>query len=71
MTRSRDTASIIPTVDAKGDLLVGTADNTIDNLSLGTNGQLLTVNLATSSGLEWARIVPDDDQLILASQVFG
>jgi hypothetical protein len=53
MTRSRDTASIIPTVDAKGDLLVGTADNTVDNLSPGTNGQVLTANSATTTGLEW------------------
>jgi hypothetical protein len=53
MTRSRDTASIIPTVDAKGDLLVGTADNNIDNLSPGTNGQVLTANSATTTGLEW------------------
>jgi hypothetical protein len=53
MTRSRDTASIIPTVDAKGDLLVGTADNTVDNLSPGTNGQVLTANSATATGLEW------------------
>jgi hypothetical protein len=57
MTRSRDTASIIPTVDAKGDLLVGTADNTIDNLSLGTNGQVLTANSATATGLEWVNNV--------------
>jgi hypothetical protein len=53
MTRSRDTASIIPTVDAKGDLIVGTADNTVDNLSPGTNGQVLTANSATATGLEW------------------
>jgi hypothetical protein len=53
MTRSRDTANIIPTVDAKGDLLVGTADNTVDNLSPGTNGQVLTANSATGTGLEW------------------
>jgi hypothetical protein len=58
MTRSRDTASIIPTVDAKGDLLVGTADNTIDNLSPGTNGQVLTANSATATGLEWITSVP-------------
>ena len=56
MTRSRDTASIIPTVDAKGDLLVGTADNTVDNLSPGTNGQFLTVNSATTTGLEWKTV---------------
>ena len=58
MTRSRDTASIIPTVDAKGDLLVGTADNTIDNLSPGTNGQVLTANSTTATGLEWATKPP-------------
>jgi len=56
MTRSRDTASIIPTVDAKGDLLVGTADNAIDNLSPGTNGQVLTANSATGTGLEWKTV---------------
>jgi hypothetical protein len=54
MTRSRDTASIIPTVDAKGDLLVGTADNTIDNLPAGTNGTYLKANSASATGLEWA-----------------
>jgi hypothetical protein len=56
MTRSRDTASIIPTVDAKGDLLVGTANNEIDNLSPGTNGQFLTANSATATGLEWKTV---------------
>jgi hypothetical protein len=54
MTRSRDTASIIPTVDAKGDLLVGTADNTVDNLPAGTNGTYLKANSASTTGLEWA-----------------
>jgi len=54
MTRSRDTANIIPTVDAKGDLIVGVGNSSIDNLSLGTNGQVLKVNSETSTGLEWA-----------------
>jgi hypothetical protein len=54
MTRSRDTASIIPTLDAKGDLLVGTADNAIDNLPAGTNGTYLKANSASATGLEWA-----------------
>jgi hypothetical protein len=53
MTRSRDTASIIPTVDAKGDLLVGTANNEIDNLPAGTNGTYLKANSASATGLEW------------------
>jgi len=34
-------------VDASGDLIYGTADNSIDNLPIGANGQVLTV----SSGL--------------------
>jgi hypothetical protein len=54
MTRSRDTANIIPTVDAKGDLLVGTADSTINNLPVGENGQVLKANSSTTTGLEWA-----------------
>ncbi len=63
-------------VDAKGDLLVGTADNTIARLAVGgTNGQLLSVNSATASGLEWATISTtptwDDDQNILASRIFS
>lgn len=63
-------------VDAKGDLLVGTADNTVARLAVGgTNGQLLAVNSATASGLEWATISTtptwDDDQNILASRIFS
>jgi hypothetical protein len=53
MTRSRDTASIIPTVDAKGDLLAGTANNEIDNLSVGSNGTYLKANSSSATGLEW------------------
>jgi hypothetical protein len=64
MTRSRDTANIIPTVDAKGDLLVGTADNTVDNLSPGTNGQVLTANSATTTGLEWTTPVSNENFII-------
>lgn len=41
-------------IDAKGDLIVGTADNTINKFSLGTNGQVLKANSATATGLEWA-----------------
>jgi hypothetical protein len=71
MTRSRDTASIIPTVDAKGDLLVGTGDNSIDNLTAGTNGKVLVANSSTSTGLEWAEPDYSSDQAVLASQIFG
>lgn len=64
-------------VDAKGDLIVATADNTPARLAVGgTNGHVLTVDSATSSGVKWAAIpaptiVWDDDQPILSNAVFS
>ena len=40
-------------INAKGDLIVGTAVDTATILASGTNGQVLKVNTATTSGLEW------------------
>ncbi|NBV75994.1 MAG: hypothetical protein EBR59_08580 [Methylococcaceae bacterium] len=42
------------TVDAKGDLLVGTADNTVGRLAVGTNGHTLVADSAETTGLKWA-----------------
>jgi hypothetical protein len=42
------------TVDAKGDLIAGTADNTVARLAVGTDGHTLVANSATATGLEWA-----------------
>jgi hypothetical protein len=39
--------------NAKGDLIVGTANDAFSVLSLGSNGKVLVVNTGTSSGLEW------------------
>jgi hypothetical protein len=44
------------TIDAKGDLLVGTAADTVGRLAVGTNGQVLTANSATATGLEFTTI---------------
>ena len=41
-------------VDAKGDLIVASADNTVARLAVGTNGYLLTANSAATNGVEWA-----------------
>lgn len=41
-------------VDAKGDLIVGTADNTVTRLPAGTNGHVLTLDSAESTGVKWA-----------------
>jgi hypothetical protein len=40
--------------DAKGDLLVASADNTPAKLAVGTNGYLLTANSSATNGVEWA-----------------
>ena len=42
------------TIDAKGDLLVGTADNTVGSLAVGTNNYVLTADSAQASGMKWA-----------------
>ena len=43
------------TIDAKGDLLVGTADNTVGRLAVGTDGFILQADSSVSpTGLKWA-----------------
>jgi hypothetical protein len=46
-------ALTVSTVDAKGDLLVGTADNTIGKLTAGTDGQILSAASGETTGLKW------------------
>ena len=49
------TAVVQSTIDAKGDLLVGTADNTVSRLAVGaTDGFVLTVDSVQATGLTWA-----------------
>jgi hypothetical protein len=49
------TAVIAPTiVDAKGDLIAATADNTVSRLAVGTNGQVLTADSTAATGIKWA-----------------
>jgi hypothetical protein len=40
-------------IDAKGDLLAGTADNSYGRLPLGANGTVLVSDPSTSTGLAW------------------
>lgn len=48
------TTPTISTIDAKGDLLAGTADNTIGRRSIGANGTVLTADSAEATGMKWA-----------------
>ena len=41
-------------VDAKGDLIAGTADNTIDKVTVGANNTVLVANSAASTGMNWS-----------------
>jgi hypothetical protein len=42
--------------DAKGDLLVGTAADTVGKLTVGTNGQYLQADSSTATGLTWSTV---------------
>ena len=49
------TGFIAPTlVDAKGDLLVASADNTVTRLAVGANDFVLTADSAEATGVKWA-----------------
>ena len=49
------TNSMATAIDAKGDLVAGTADNTFSSLSVGANGTTLVADSAQATGLKWAR----------------
>ena len=59
MTKARDLAdnaegTKTKAVDAKGDLIVGTAADTAARLAVGTNGHLLTAASGEATGLKYA-----------------
>jgi hypothetical protein len=43
-------------VDAKGDLIVGTAADTVGRLAVGTNGYFLSADSTAGTGLAWAAV---------------
>src|SRR5262245_50404566 len=48
-------SGILPSIiDAKGDLIVGTANDTPARLPIGTNTQVLTADSSQASGMKWA-----------------
>ncbi len=47
-------ALTVSTIDAKGDLLVGTASDTIGRLAVGTDTYVLTADSSQASGIKWS-----------------
>lgn len=58
-------------VDAKGDLIVATADNTVTRLAVGTNGYVLTADSAQSSGVKWAAVAAGGKVLQVVSATYS
>lgn len=48
--------NLLNLLNAKGDLFVGSADNTATVLPVGTNGYFLKANSSAAAGIEWASI---------------
>ena len=48
------TNSMATAIDAKGDLVAGTAADTFSRLAVGANGTVLTADSAQATGLKWA-----------------
>jgi hypothetical protein len=57
-------------VDAKGDLISATADNTPARLAVGTNGHVLTADSTTATGLKWATPSAAAGLTLITSQAF-
>lgn len=53
-TKISGTAVVASTIDAKGDLLAGTADNALTRLAVGSSNRYLRANSSTTTGLEWS-----------------
>lgn len=61
--------SLLSIVNAKGDLLVGSADNTVVRLGVGSDNQFLVANSSATSGLSWSSV--EDDQIVLVGRIFS
>jgi hypothetical protein len=61
--------TLLSIIDAKGDLLVGSADDTVVRLGVGSDNQFLVANSSATSGLSWSSA--ENDQIVLVGRVFS
>jgi hypothetical protein len=70
MKTNADAAIAKTIVDAKGDLIVGTAADTVARLAVGgTNGHVLQVDSSTASGLKWDTVAAGGMTLISTTTI--
>lgn len=58
-------------IAAKGDLIVGTGDDTVSRLAVGTNNYILTADSSTATGLKWAAAagnIPNNGTAVVATE---
>ena len=48
-------------VNAKGDLIVGTADDTVVRVPVGAAGTVLQADPGTTEGVSWGKFVPESE----------
>ncbi len=72
MKTNADAAIVKTIVDAKGDLIVATAADTVSRLAVGgTNGQVLQVDSSTATGLKWDTLAAGGMTLISTTTLSG
>ena len=58
-------------IDAKGDLLVGTSDNELTRVAVGSPGQILYADSSTASGVKWDDAPVAEEAVPFAQSVMG
>ncbi len=64
-TRDLTSNDLVGLLDAIGDLITATADNTPARLPVGSDGEILIANSDISTGLEWVSLVSYESELVI------
>ena len=64
-TEDSTSTDLVGLLDAKGDLITASADNTPAKISVGSNGEILIANSDISTGLEWISLVTYASELVI------